>query len=586
MKENTKKTIGYYLKASGKHKISGAVMFISILLASIIELTKPLFYKQFFDALVSGGETSQVMNSALGILIIIGLIQVTVWFFRRLNTFVANSFEARVIAEINNMCFENLHRHAFAFFNNNFVGSLTKKVKWFVTSFENITDRLIWSIIPLIVGIIFTIVVLFSLNVWLGIGIVVWLILFIIVNLIFTKFKFKYDLERSEKETASTAILSDTITNNANVKLFNGYQREVAGYAKANEELRKIRRWTWDLGSYFDAVQAILMISLELGVMVYAVFLWQEGSFTLGSFVMIQSYLNSVMGRIWDFGGVIRMTYQNLADAEEMTEILETPFAIQDTSNARLLKVPNGEIEFKKVSFNYEHNNKILDNFNLIIPANQRLAVVGTSGSGKTTLIKLIFRMHELSSGKILIDGQDISRVTQESLWENVSLVPQDPVLFHRTLKENIAYGKPNATEAEILAASKAAHCHEFISAQENGYDTYVGERGIKLSGGERQRVAIARAILKNAPILVLDEATSSLDSQSEALIQDALNNLMKDKTVIVIAHRLSTIRKMDRIIVIDQGKVIEDGSHKSLSGIKSGVYSGLWEMQAGGFIK
>ncbi|OQA35391.1 MAG: putative multidrug export ATP-binding/permease protein [Parcubacteria group bacterium ADurb.Bin326] len=194
--------------------------------------------------------------------------------------------------------------------------------------------------------------------------------------------------------------------------------------------------------------------------------------------------------------------------------------------------------------------------------------------------------MHNISSGKVLIDGQDISKVAQESLWHNVSLVPQDPILFHRTLKENIAYGKPSATDDEILAASKAAHCHEFISSQEKGYDTYVGERGIKLSGGERQRVAIARAILKNAPILVLDEATSSLDSESEALIQDALANLMKNKTVIVIAHRLSTIRKMDRIIVVDKGGIIEDGNHESLSNQKDGIYARLWKMQAGGFIK
>lgn len=586
MKENTKKTLGYYLKSSLQHKPSAIVMLLSMLAVSILELIKPLYYKQFFDLLVSEGDRQSIFDSIVRVMITIAIIQAGAWVFRRVNHFFANYFEAKVIAELNDMCFANLHKHSFTFFNNNFVGSLTKKVKWFVGGYEAIIDRIIWNIIPMIIGIIFVVIVMFNLNVWLGVGILVWLILFITINWIFTKFKLKYDVLKSEKETASTAILADTITNNSNVKLFNGYDREVASYSQANEELRKVRRWAWDLGSIFESVQGALMVFLELGIMFYAIILWRNDNFTLGSFVLVQSYLWIIMDHIWNFGWMIRMIYQNLADAEEMTAILSTPFEIRDLPGARQLKVTSGKIEFKKVGFNYENSKSILDNFELIIPARQRLAVVGPSGAGKTTLIKLIFRMHDISNGKVIIDGQDISKVTQESLWHNVSLVPQEPILFHRTLKENIAYGKPGATDEEILAASKAAHCHEFISSQEKGYDTYVGERGIKLSGGERQRVAIARAILKNAPILVLDEATSSLDSESEALIQDALANLMKDKTVIVIAHRLSTIRKMDRIIVVDKGRVIEDGDHESLSNQKGGIYARLWKMQAGGFIK
>jgi ATP-binding cassette subfamily B protein len=227
-----------------------------------------------------------------------------------------------------------------------------------------------------------------------------------------------------------------------------------------------------------------------------------------------------------------------------------------------------------------------LENFNLNIRGGEKVALIGPSGAGKTTVIKLLLRNFDLTGGYILIDGQETAGVTQESLWENISLVPQDPVLFHRTLKENIQYGRPGATEAEIIKASKMAHCHEFISNLPEGYETYVGERGIKLSGGERQRVAIARAILRNAPILVLDEATSSLDSESEGLIQDALEKLMRDKTVIVIAHRLSTIRKMDRIIFVDDGKIMEEGTHEELEKKDGGHYRRLWEMQAGGFMK
>jgi ABC-type multidrug transport system fused ATPase/permease subunit len=268
-----------------------------------------------------------------------------------------------------------------------------------------------------------------------------------------------------------------------------------------------------------------------------------------------------------------------------MTIILNTPREIVDAPDAQELKVKAGKIEFQKVIFNYNQTRVILKNFNLTVAPRERLAIIGPSGSGKTTIAKALLRMHDLTGGKILVDGQDIAKVTQESLWANISLVPQDPILFHRTLLENIRYGRPDATDEQVIEAAKAAHCHEFIQSLEQGYETYVGERGIKLSGGERQRVAIARAILRDAPIMVLDEATSSLDSESEGLIQQAIDKLMENKTVIVIAHRLSTIRKMDRIIVVDDGRIVEAGDHESLAQAEGGIYKKLWELQAGGFV-
>jgi ABC-type multidrug transport system fused ATPase/permease subunit len=267
-----------------------------------------------------------------------------------------------------------------------------------------------------------------------------------------------------------------------------------------------------------------------------------------------------------------------------MVDILKEPHEVQDARRAKPLAVSRGAIGFSDVKFSYNQTRTVLKDFNLNIEAGEHVALVGPSGSGKSTVVKLLFRFYDLDKGKILIDGQKISGVTQESLRDQVSLVPQDPSLFHRSLKENIRYGKLDATDEEVVEAAKKAHSHDFISSLSQGYDTLVGERGIKLSGGERQRVAIARAILKDAPILVLDEATSSLDSESEMLIQDALKTLMKGKTSIVIAHRLSTIMQMDRIIVMQDGRIIDQGTHQELLK-RQGMYKKLWEIQAGGFI-
>ena len=327
------------------------------------------------------------------------------------------------------------------------------------------------------------------------------------------------------------------------------------------------------------------MVILEIAVMSYAVTLWQKGLITIGDFVLLQTYLLSMIMRLWNFGRIIRRYYENMAEAEEMTEILVAEHEIQDIKMAKKLKLTNGQVRFEKVNFNYNQTRKIISNFDLTIKAKEKVAIIGSSGSGKSTLVNLLLRNHELSSGNIFIDDQKINRVTQESLWKNIALVNQDSILFHRSLQENIGYGQIKASNAEIIKAAKLAHANDFINNFPEKYQTYVGERGVKLSGGERQRVAIARAILKDAPILVLDEATSSLDSESEGLIQDALINLMKNKTVIVIAHRLSTIMKMDRILVLDQGQIAEQGTHKELIKKSNGLYKRLWEKQIGGFI-
>ncbi len=585
MKDNTKKTFKYYLGFAAKHKPPVLIMIFSVIVAAGLNVVIPLYFKDFFNVLVGSGPRDVLSQSLIQILITIAILEFSQWLFWRFATFADTYFTAKTTADIGNYCFAYLHLHSFDYFSNSFVGSLVKRVKWFIRAFEVVADRVTWSLLPLVINIAAISFVLFRVNFWLGLGVTFWVILFLAINWFFTKYKLKYDIKRSEAETETTKVLADTITNNSNVKLFNGYKRELKSFAKVTEIWRQARVTTWTLDNIIEAVQGFLMIGLEIGIFYLAIKLWQREILTIGDFVLIQAYLINIFMRIWEFGRVVRAIYENLADAEEMTIILETPHGITDVPGAKKLVVPAGEVKFEDVTFNYHQTRSVLKKFNLVIKPGERLALIGPSGAGKTTVVKLLLRAYDVTSGRILIDGQDISKVTQESLWQNISLVPQDPILFHRTLMENIRYGNPKATDKEVIVAAKAAHCHEFISKSSDGYNTYVGERGIKLSGGERQRVAIARAILKNSPILVLDEATSSLDSESESLIQDALDKLMKGKTVIVVAHRLSTIRKMDRIIVIDSKGIVEQGSHQELASKKGGIYSRLWQIQAGGFI-
>lgn len=585
MKYHTKLTYRIYWQHVRRYLGIAVLVVSGIAVGEIVNLSKPILYKVFFDTLVQPGDVIGKGNTLFAILVWIFALNAFGWLAWRGATFANSFFQTKIMADLANTCFAYMHKHSFSFFQNDFVGSLVKRVNRFYRSFEGIADSLYWEFLPITINVTFIIIVLSRKKAMLGIGLLVWIIFYVLINYLFSRYKLRYDVQRSEQDTKVTGIMADSITNQGTIKLFTGYDREVSLFSAATERLRRLRRWTWDLAEAFEAVQAILMIGLEFFMMIFAIKLWQNGILTVGDFVLIQAYLITIFGKFWNVGRVIRHFYEHMADAEEMTVILDTPHEIQDKRNASALRVKKGAIDFADVTFYYHKTRKIMERFNLSVAGGERIALVGPSGAGKSTIIKLLLRMHDVSGGDILIDGQKIHGVTQESLHKAVSLVPQDPILFHRTLMENIRYGKPDATEKEVVAAAKAAHCHEFIDAFPEKYNTYVGERGVKLSGGERQRVAIARAILRNAPILVLDEATSSLDSESEKLIQDALETLMKEKTVIVIAHRLSTIMQMDRIIVVDEGEIVEQGTHTQLVHKKNGMYHGLWKVQAGGFI-
>lgn len=587
MKNNTKLTLVLYWKHAIKYKWLMFWLILGVVGGSAVGAILPLSYKNLFNLLAAGNQNPEsTIKSLFGVLGILALLKLLVWVFWRVASLSLNKFEPAVMKDLNNYSFAYLHKHSFAYFNSNFTGSMVKRVKSFVSAFETVADQIIWEIIPNVINLFIIIFVLLGINIILGVSMLIGVIILLFVNWVFSRYKLKFDLKRTEAETKSTGLLADTITNSNNVKLFNGYNFELNKFDEVMENLKYWRVFTWNLGAGFEAVQRFLMLMLELGLIFTAIILWKNHALTVGDFVLLQTYLLTVFNISSNFGRVLRRLYESLADAVEMTDVLTTAHEIIDVANAPELAITDGEIKFEDVTFNYNSGRRIIEKLNLNIKPQERVAIIGPSGAGKTTLIKLLLRMHDVEDGRIMVDGQDISKVTQESLWKNISLVPQDPILFHRTLFENIQYGKQDATKEEVIRAAKLANAHQFIESFPDKYETYVGERGVKLSGGERQRVAIARAILRNAPILILDEATSSLDSESEGMIQEALEKLMKGKTVIVVAHRLSTIRKSDRIIVVDKSGIAEQGSHEELIKKDKGIYKKLWELQVCGFIQ
>lgn len=574
----------YFAHARRYPRAALAILITSIAVHGIY-VSVPWFFKKFFDTLTSSLTTAQIAGELFNLLVIIAALAVTSWALYRIIGFTNAYFEAHVMTDLFQTSFRNLMGHSYHFFADNFTGSLVRRVNRLSRAFEEIVDQSVGQLVPLGVSIIGVLLVLFQRHTLLGAVLLGWVVAFILLHWRIALWKLKYDLAKAEKDSETTGVISDALTNAITIKLFSRQRYEQERYNQITNELRGIRLFTWRIGENVEALQGALMVAIEIFLYFTWLRLWQKGVLTVGDFVLIQSFLVILFHRLWDFGRVVRRIYEACADATEMVEILETPFEVKDIPAARPIAVSQGQVEFKNVEFRFHRTRKILDSFNLLVRPGEKVALVGSSGAGKSTIVGLILRFFDVYGGEILIDGQNIACVTQNSLRGNVSLVPQEPILFHRTLMENIRYGRIEATDEEVIKAARLAHCHEFISKFPQGFDTYVGERGIKLSGGERQRVAIARAILKNAPILILDEATSSLDSKVEALIQSALRTLMKDKTAIVIAHRLSTIRQMDRILVIGKGKIVDEGTHDELIR-KEGIYKNLWEIQAGGFVK
>ena len=573
-----------YFSEAKKYPWYIAIALVASVGIQAAELAAPWYMRQIFNIIATSPVNESTVHALLMALVLVATMWISRFIAIEIRSLSIIRMEAAAMKGLYLSTFSYLIRHSHTFFISRFAGSLTHKVNKFARGFETMFDALILEFIPTFLFMAGAVTILFLRNHTLGWMLGAWSISFIVFQLYASKLRQPLRMARAQADTQTTGALADAISNQTNIMLFAGTTYEAGTFSQIVDKWYRATLRAWNANALTWAGVQIFTITIEIALMYAAIVLWSKGLLEIGDFVLIQSYLLSSFDRLASLNRTLRSFSDAHADASEMVELLNERHEIQDVPDARVLAVSSGAIDFKSVEFHFKSERSILDHLDLAIQPGQKVALVGPSGAGKSTITKLLLRMYDVSGGAILIDGQDISQVTQDSLRDAIGFVPQEPVLFHRSVMENIRYGNRDATDEEVIEAAKKAHCHEFIVGLREGYDTYVGERGVKLSGGERQRVAIARAFLKNAPILVLDEATSSLDSESESLIQDSLKMLMKGKTVLVIAHRLSTIMYMDRIVVLQNGAVVADGTHAELLA-EGGLYHKLWSIQAGGFL-
>jgi ATP-binding cassette subfamily B protein len=580
-----RKTFKLFWDFTKPYKWRRAIALIGVVLSTVIEsYLAPYILSLFINELQYGNITlhsSWPIITAYGATLL--LSTVVTW---RITIWATWSFEVKAQRDLAAAILEKLTSHSLNFHANRFGGSLISRSSKLIAAIERFWDTIIWDLAPIITGVLSATVIL-SFIYW------PYAVFLFVLSLIFTIAVFvgsRFILALNKADVAAytelTGFIADVVTNISNVKSFGAEQKEnIDGYKNANQWHEKL---LLSMRGFLkvSTVWSLMITALYVGSLIFAVIAAEQGNLSIGTVYLLLTYTLTVGRQLWNINGVIRSYNRLMGDSHDMVEILHTEPDIIDNSTVDL-QSKRGAIAFNAVGFAHDlgEGTEVFDNFNLHINPGEKVGLVGHSGSGKTTLTRLLLRFSDIQTGAITIDGQNIANVTQESLRRSVSYVAQEPLLFHRSLAENIAYGRPDATAKEIERAANLAHATEFIKKLPEGFNTLVGERGVKLSGGQRQRIAIARAILKDAPILILDEATSALDSESEVLIQSALENLMKNKTSIVIAHRLSTIAKLDRIIVLDNGKISEDGTHQELLK-KNGTYAKLWTHQSGGFIE
>ncbi len=580
-----KELIGFLWKFVRKQKWTFSSIFVQDCINTLDSLLWPFILRWVIDIFSQNEVNRALAWESLQAPIIVSICLIV---FIEINSRAMGFLMAKAIprlqADIRMTMFDYVQEHSPHYFNERFAGSLANKITDMTTSVESILQQLFWPIISSIAMSLFGAIFLWFVHPILASILILWIIIHLGICLMFSRTCDLYEHRHGESRSTLLGKIVDSLTNNFAVNLFYRFRYEKNALVPSQKEEERTnvsaRRYVEKMRSVTSFFYATVCF---IGINGFVIYLWLQHQITTGEVAQVFGTMWNIAAVMWAVGGALPAFFQAFGIAKQAYSVMLDPQDMGDKCDARELKVQAGEIVFENVSFHYGEK-KLFSNKHAHIHRGEKVGLVGFTGAGKSTFISLILRFFPLHSGKILIDGQNIADITLESLRRQIALIPQDPILFHRTLRENISYGKPEATEAEIFAAAKLAHCDEFIRNIPAGYEAKVGERGTKLSGGEKQRIAIARAILVDAPILILDEATSSLDSVTEKYIQNSLSKLMQGRTTIVIAHRLSTLSRMDRILVFDKGKIIEEGTHAALMSM-NGLYAMMWNMQVGGFL-
>ncbi|OTP70537.1 ABC transporter ATP-binding protein [Caballeronia sordidicola] len=584
-----KDVLGFTVVHWGKQPWRIVAIVALALLAALADVLTPLFAGRLVDALAAGASGKALAwEAAVTAFCALAALGLSATLLRQLVFMNIIALTLRMMSEIAADAFHRVQRFSTDWHGNSFAGSTVRKITRGMWALDLLNDTLLIALLPSVVMLVGATALLGAhwtvMGVVVGIGSLVYIGVTVALSLGFVAPAARLG---NAWDTRMGGALADAVSCNTVVKAFGAETREEARLARVIGKWRHRTKRTWARGTINGGVQGGMLVLMQVAILGAALLLWNADkasvgdiTFTLTMFFMLQGYLREI-------GMHVRNLQRSVNDMEELVSLEAQPLGIEDKPGAGHIAISKGEIRFEHVTFCYEgHTTPLYDDFSVHIKSGERVGLVGHSGSGKTTLIKLIQRLYDVSGGKITIDGQNIANVKQASLRGQIAIVQQEPVLFHRSLAENIAYAKPGATRAEIERAARLASAHDFIDRLPQGYDTLVGERGIKLSGGERQRVAIARAFLADAPVLIPDEATSSLDSESEVLIQQAMERLMVGRTTLVVAHRLSTVRSLDRLLVLDKGRIAEEGSHDKLIELDNGLYRRLYERQALGLMK
>lgn len=564
-----------------KHRTSWMIALAALVVVTGLHTIFPYFIRGIVDTFTSDAPDVLLAKSLFAGLILV-LIGINIGY--RILGSALILHESRTMRDLDSKSFWHIQRQSIRFFEDTHSGALVTQARRFRSSYQTITDLFFFSFGPNIMMLIAITIAFIHALPALALPFLAWTALFIAYCTATSIWKYPFDEAVAERDSDVGAALADSVFNHPVVKTYGQEKSEQHRFDGIVQTSHKTRLRSWIRSEVISLGQWTLMGTGQMAFLWWMIVGWERGSVTAGDFVFVQSFLVWASSSLSGFGQDLRWLFTAIADAKEMASVYRTTPEVQDAPGARPLIVDQGEIEFHSIHFTYDSGPPAIDDFSLTIPSGRSVGLVGTSGAGKSTLVKLLLRFYELDSGYIRIDRQDIANVTQVSLRQQVAVVPQHAQLFHRTIRENIAFAQPDPNESEILDAARQAHAWEFISEFPNGLDTIVGERGVKLSGGQQQRIVIARAILADPRILVLDEATSALDSVTERLIQKAIANLLRNRTAIVIAHRLSTIMRLDHIVVMEHGRIVENGSHKELLEY-GGTYANLWRHQVGGYI-